>query len=187
VVHAVGGWNFVSVLFVFGSITVIASDSRSSLQGDSVKSLWFWLLVLLVVAARLLSFFFLKADPSYLLVPRSFVGGGFQTMPALLDLAAPAMVVYCLWPGRCFGAWTIQSARLAAWDAVSFLLFPLIAGLSLFAYLAPWQIFPYVAPITLLRWLEFIVSFVAWNMLLDELAEKKLWQKIAVIPVLALV
>lgn len=175
-----------SVLFVFGSITVIASDSRSSLQGDSVKSLWFWLLVLLVVAARLLSFFFLKADPSYLLVPRSFVGGGFQTMPALLDLAIPATVVYCLWPGRRFGAWTIQSARLAAWDAVSFLLFPLIAGLSLFAYLAPWQIFPYVAPITLLRWLEFIVSFVAWNMLLDELAEKKLWQKIAVIPVLAL-
>ena len=151
-----------------------------------MKNLRFWLLVLMVVTARLLSFFFLKFDPAYLHVPRSFVGGGFQTMPALLDLAVPAMVVYCLWPGRRFGAWTIQSSRLAAWDAVSFLLFPLMAGLSLFAYLAPWQIFPHVAPITSLRWLEFIASYLGWNMLLDELAEKRLWQRIAVIPVLAL-
>jgi hypothetical protein len=151
-----------------------------------MKNLRLWFLILLVVTARLLSLFFLKADPAYLFVPRSFVGGGFQTMPALLDLAVPAMVIYCLWPGRHFGAWTIQSGRLAAWDAVSFLLFPLIAGLSLFAYLAPWQIFPLVAPLTSLRWLEFILSYLAWNMLLDELAKKRLWQKIAVIPVLAL-
>jgi len=152
----------------------------------SVKNLRFWLLVLLVVAARVLSFFFLKANPAYLGVPRSFVGGGFQTMPALLDLAAPAMVIYCLWPGRRFCAGAIQWGWLAIWDAVSFLLFPFIAGVSLFAYLAPWQIFPYIAPITFIRWLEFIVSYLAWNMLLDELAEKRLWQKIAVIPVLAL-
>ena len=96
------------------------------------------------------------------------------------------MVVYCLWPGRRFGAWTFQSGRLAVWDAVSFLLFPLIAGVSLFAYLAPWQIFPHVAPITSLRWLEFILSYLAWNMLLDELPDKKLWQKIAVMTVLVL-
>ena len=49
-------------------------------------------------------------------------------MPVLPDLVASAMVVYCLWPGRRFGAWTFQSGRLAVWDAVSFLLFPLIAG-----------------------------------------------------------
>ncbi|MGO9778120.1 MAG: hypothetical protein ACLQGT_15400 [Terracidiphilus sp.] len=151
-----------------------------------MKSLRFWLLVLLVVVARIVSFCFLKADPAYLAVPRSFVGGGFQTMPALLDLAIPAMVVYCLWPGHRFGAGTFQSGRLALWDAVSFHSFPLIAGLSLFAYLASWQIFPHLDRITSLRWLEFIVSFVAWNMLLDELAEKRLWQRIAVIPVLAL-
>jgi hypothetical protein len=151
-----------------------------------VKSLRFWLVVLLVVIARIVSFCCLKANPAYLAVPRSFVGGGFQTMPALLDLAVPAMIVYCLWPGRRFGAWTIQSGRLALWDAVFFLSFPLIAGLSLFAYLAPWQIFPHIDRITSLRWLEFIVSFLAWNMLLDELAEKRLWQRIVVIPVLAL-
>jgi hypothetical protein len=129
--------------------------------------------------------YFLKSNPAYLEVPRSFVGGGFQTMSALLDLAMPAMVIFCLWPGRRCGAWTIESGRLALWDAFSFLFFPLIAGLSLFAYLAPWQIFPYVHRITFLRWLEFILSYLAWNMLLDELEEKRLWQKIAVIPVLA--
>lgn len=167
-------------------VVEFVSGSAQSVIGGSVKNLRFWLLVLMVVTARVLSFFFLKADPAYLLVPRSFVGGGFQTMPALLDLVAPAMVVCCLWPGRRFGAWTLQSGRLAVWDAVSFLLFPLIAGVSLFAYLAPWQIFPHVAPITSLRWLEFILSYLAWNMLLDELPDKKLWQKIAVMTVLVL-
>jgi hypothetical protein len=155
-------------------------------QESRVSNVRFSLLVLLVVAARVVSFCFLKADPTYLAVPRSFVGGGFQTMPALLDLAVPAMIVFCLWPGRRRGAWTAQSGKLALWDGVCFLFFPLIAGLSLFAYLAPWQIFPHLAPATFLRWLEFIVSYLAWNMLLDELAEKRLWQRIAVIPVLAL-
>jgi len=179
--------------FVYEFIRGMARTDRQWSRGlflplseGRLKNLRFWLLVLLVVIARIVSFCLLKADPAYLFVPRSFVGGGFQVMPALLDLAVPAMVVYCLWPGRRFGAWTIQSGRLASWDAVSFLSFPLIAGLSLFAYLAPWQIFPYIDRITSLRWLEFVVSFLAWNMLLDELAEKRLWQKIVVIPVLAL-
>jgi hypothetical protein len=151
-----------------------------------VKNVRFWLLISLVVAARVMSFFFLKADPAYVFVPRSFVGGGFQTMPALLDLIVPVLVVYCLWPARRSDAITISPVRHIVWDAMSFLLFPLVAGVSLFAYLSPWQIFPNLSAITLLRWLEFIVTYLAWNLMLDEMSAKRLWQKFAIVPVLVL-
>jgi hypothetical protein len=151
-----------------------------------VKKASFWILVALVVASRVLSFFFLKAEPTYVFVPRSYVGGGFQTLPALLDLVVPVVVIYCFWPGRRFNGRTIQSGRLAIWDAMSFLIFPLVAGLSLFAYEAPWQILPNVTLATFLRWLQFVASYLAWNMLLDELSVKSRWQRLATVPILAL-
>ncbi len=154
--------------------------------GVRMKNLRFWLLLLLVVAARIVSLFFLKADPSFVFIPRSFVGGGFQVMPALLDLFVPIFAIFCLWPGRRFQATTISSGWLVLLDAASFLLIPLLAGVSLFAYLDPWQIFPNLSSITLLRWLEFIVTYLAWNLMLDELVEKRLWQKFAVVPLLVL-
>jgi len=151
-----------------------------------VKKARFWLLVSLAVASRVVSFFFLKAAPAYVIVPRSFVGGGLQTLPALLDLVVPVIVIYCLWPGRRFDGRTIQSGRLAIWDAMSFLLFPLVAGLSLFAYQAAWQILPNVTLATFLRWLQFITSYLAWNMLLDEVSVKSRWQRVAIVPTLVL-
>ena len=151
-----------------------------------MKKARFWLLVSLAVASRVVSFFFLKAEPAYIFVPRSFVGGGFQTLPALLDLVVPLIVIYCLWPGRRFDGRTIQSGRLAIWDAMSFLLFPLVAGMSLFAYEAPWHILPNVTLDTFLRWLLFVTSYLAWNMLLDELSVKSRWQRVAIVPILAL-
>jgi hypothetical protein len=151
-----------------------------------VKNARFWPLVSLVVASRVVSFFFLKAEPTYVFVPRSFVGGGFQTLPALLDLVVPLIVIYCLWLGRRLGGGTIKWGRLAVWDAMCFLLFPLAAGLSLFAYESRWQIFPNVTLDTSLRWLLFITSYVAWNMLLDELSVKSRWQRVIIVPTLAL-
>ncbi len=151
-----------------------------------MKKARFWLLVSLAVASRVVSFFFLKAAPAYVIVPRSFVGGGLQTLPALLDLVVPVIVIYCLWPGRRFDGRTIQSGRLAIWDAMSFLLFPLVAGLSLFAYQAAWQILPNVTLATFLRWLQFITSYLAWNMLLDEVSVKSRWQRVAIVPTLVL-
>ena len=151
-----------------------------------MKKANFWLLVVLVAASRVVSFFFLKAEPTYIDVPRSYVGGGFQALPALLDLVVPAIVIYCLWPGRRFEGRAIPSGRLAVWDALSFLLFPLVAGLSLFAYEAPWQVLPNVTLATFLRWLQFIASYLAWNMLLDELSTKSRWQRLAIMPILAL-
>jgi hypothetical protein len=128
----------------------------------------------------------LRPDPVYVFVPRSFVGGGFQTIPALLDLAVPAIVIYYLWPRHRFPDVTVRSAKLAVSDAMSFLLFPLVAGLSLFAFEGPYQTFPNIAMATFLRWLQFIATYLAWNLLLDELPKTSRWQRIVIVPSLAL-
>src|SRR5512142_3398570 len=45
-----------------------------------------WGLLALVVVARVVSYLLLKADAGFTLVPRSFLGGGFHSAPALLPL-----------------------------------------------------------------------------------------------------
>ena len=151
-----------------------------------MKNVRFWLLVLIAVASRVVSFLYLKAEPTYVLVPRNLLGGGFQVQPALLDVIAPLVVILCLWPGRRSDDGTVRFWRLIFYDAAFLLLFPVVAGLSLFAYEASWHVSADFTSIALLRWLQFVAAFVAWNMLLDELPSKSRLQRIAVVTILVL-
>ncbi len=151
-----------------------------------MKRARFWLLVFLVLACRALSYFLLKAETAYVFVPRSFFGGGFQSQPAILDLVVPVIVVFYLWPGRLFEARTARSWGPAVWDGLFLLLFPLLAGLSLFAYLARWQIFSNLTLDTLLRWLQFLGAYVACNIFLDELPLRSRWLRVVIATILAL-
>jgi hypothetical protein len=65
-------------------------------------------------------------------------------------------------------------------------LFPLLAGLSLFAYLDRWQIFSNLTPGTLLRWLQFLGTYVACNIFLDELQLRSRWQRVVIATILVL-
>lgn len=151
-----------------------------------MKKARFWLLVLLVVTSRVVSFLFLKADPTYILVPRDFLGGSLQTQPALLDLIVLVMIISCLWPRRLLDGRTVRSWVPVVWDAAFLLLFPLLAGLSLFTHEARWQILPNLTLAAFLRWLQFLGAYVACNMLLDELPVKHRWLRFAVASVLVL-
>lgn len=139
--------------------------------------------ITVVVVARVAAFALLKADPAYTFVPRSFIGGGWQTMPALLDLVLPVMVVLVLWPRPRLADHGARHSMDAAADAVLFLLFPLVAGGAMFAYEGHWQIVPNVALASALRWLQFVTAFAAWNLLLDQLHSR--WQRIIAVPILA--
>ncbi len=142
-----------------------------------------WGLISLVVAARVVSYFFLRADSASTLVPRSFVGGGFQSMPAVLDLIVPVIVLVALLSRRQLIGSSTRWLRNAVVDAATFLLFPLVAGLTMFAYEGRWQVVPNVSLATSLRWLQFVAAYLAWNLLLDALHSR--WQRIAATCVLA--
>jgi hypothetical protein len=151
-----------------------------------VKTARLWLLLSLVAASRIVSFLLLKSDPPYVLVPRSIVGGGFQVRPALLDLLVPAVVILSLWPVRYSGESPSRSWRHAFTDAACLLLFPVAAALSLFAYGALWHVSLDLTTTALLRWLQFVGAYVAWNMMLDQALRKSRWQRVAVVAILFL-
>lgn len=146
------------------------------------RSVLVWSLIALVILARVVSYLLLKADSPYTLVPRSFIGGGFQSMPALLDLAFPVIVIIALFSrhitDRCARMW-----RGAGTDAATFLLFPLVAGFTMFAHEGRLQIVPNVTLASCLRWVQFVAAYLAWNLLLDGLRSR--WQRIAAVPILA--
>jgi hypothetical protein len=155
-------------------------DGRSS---HSLGAGYAWGLILLVAFVRVISFIFLKADSAYTLVPRSFIGGGFESMPALLDVVVPAIVILALFSRRRFfvkaARWWLEGGA----DAASLLLFPLAAGLSMLAYEGRWQILSNLTLASMLRWLQFAAAYLAWNLLLDNLHSR--WQRIVAVPILA--
>jgi hypothetical protein len=137
--------------------------------GAKPNSGWIWALVFLLMLARAVSFFFLKSTVGYTLVPRSFDAGGFQSCPAFLDLLAPCVVILVLFSrsrfaNRAPGFWKIGTA-----NAALFLLFPLAAGMSMFAYESRWQFLIHITIPAFLRWLQFVLAYVAWNLILDHL------------------
>lgn len=176
-----------------GRDTTPSSPVRSTGQGSqavtgqaesSSRTTLVWILLALSVACRAAVLFLLKPDAAYVLVPRSFVGGGFQSTPALLDLALPILIVCALWRGRgAYGGTRSRLARTIA-DSLCLLLFSLAVGFSLFAYESQWESASNLTLTGLLRWLQFVTSYLAWNMLLDELQGK--WQRLVAIPALVL-
>ncbi len=167
--------------------TAVSEDIRGDHPGSDrdryAGPMLAWGLISLVVIARVLSYFFLKEDSAFTFVPRSFIGGGFQSRPALLDLAVPLVVIVVLWSRRQFTGEGAGLWRRAGADAITFLVFPLSAGLTMFAFEGRWQIVPNVALVSYLRWLQFVAAYLAWNMLLDALRTR--WQRLAAVPILA--
>lgn len=155
-------------------------DARSN-RPLSAASVWGF--ILLVVIARIVSFFFLKADSAYTLVPRSFIGGGFESMPTLLDVVVPGVVIFALFSRRRFAGKAAHLWPEAGADAASFLLFPLVAGLSMLAYEGHWQVVSNFTAASVLRLLQFVAAYLAWNLLLDQLHSR--WQWIVAVPILA--
>jgi len=151
-----------------------------------MKMARFWLPLSLVAASRVLSLLFLKTDSAYVLVPRDFLGVCFQVQPALLDLIVPALVIFLLWPRRRSDSETTPPWRLALGNAAFLLLFPVVARLALFAYEPAWHVSPDFTLIALLRWLQFVAAYLAWNLLLDEVPDRSRWQRVAVVAILAL-
>ncbi len=142
-----------------------------------------WGLISLVVVSSVVSFALLKADSAHTLVPRSFTGGGFHSEPALLDLVTPVVVIFVLSSRRNRVEKATRLWKEAGADAITFLLFPLVAGLSMFAYEGRWQIVSNLTMASLLRWFQFVAAYLAWNLLLDELHSR--WERVAAVPLLA--
>jgi hypothetical protein len=149
-------------------------DVVGSWAGNDAPSAWpVWGLIALLAAARAVSFCLLKEDAAWTLAPRSLVGGGFQRCPALIDLLAPVVAIAALLPGV-GRPWNLRGFwRRAAGDAALFLLFPLAAGAAMFAFEGAWHASPNLTAASLLRWAQFVLGFLAWNLVLDRVRGRR--------------
>ena len=140
-----------------------------------MKKNYTWLLLFLLLLARMISFIFLHVSQAYFVVWRSYLGGAMLTQPALFDIAIPLAIILLLRPKQSWGPITARSTLLAIYDTLGLLMFPFIAGLALFVYIQQWFVFSHLSVMTLLRWIQFIAAFVALNMFLDALPIQNRW------------
>lgn len=122
-------------------------------------------ILLLIVGARLLSLFLLRVEPYYILVPRSFTGRALLAQPSWLDLAVLAATTIALW--RSLGQWSVRETLLGIFDAIHFLLLPLLTGLALSTYIQEWHVDLQVSEAILARYVQFVLAFVALNLIMD--------------------
>lgn len=136
-----------------------------------------WGLLLLAVASRWASLSLLNVSPYYRMAPRSFTGSGFLVQPAWLDLAVPAVFILALWTAVPRERPKASALGKAALDALWILAFPLLAGLSLFLFVQRWLVKPDLDWASLLRFLQFVLAFVAMNVFLDHVTVRNVWAR----------
>lgn len=143
-------------------------------------------ILLLIVGARLLSLFLLRVEPYYILVPRSFAGRALLAQPGWLDLAVSLVTTIALW--RSFGQRNAQEMLLGISDTLRFLSLPLLTGAALFTYIQEWHVGLQVSGAPLARYVQFVLAFVALNLIMDAASTfDKKWRRVIVpLAVLAL-
>jgi hypothetical protein len=134
-----------------------------------------WFLLALAIIGRLFSIWFLKTDLYFELIPRSFTGRALLSQPAWLDLAIPLVIIVLCWPKWSHDRLTARAIGLAALDAAGLLMFPLLTGLALFVYVQDWFVSLQINWSSLMRWTQFVLAFLALNLLMDALPIKNRW------------
>lgn len=145
-----------------------------------MKKTGVWILYVVVIGCRAFSLLFNRTDPLYALVPRSYLGGGFQVLPSLLDLAGPFFIIACLWPTQPWERLTRKSVLQALGDALWLLTFPLAAGLALLAYEDRWHVSLSHPVLGVARCLAFVAAYAAANMLMNVIMVKSRWARLAI-------
>src|SRR5512146_2314979 len=131
----------------------------------------------MAVVARVASLTVFARESAYRLVPRSLTSGGFLREPGWLDLAVLALFVVALGDFRSSRRPAAPALGAAALDALFLLAFPLLMGLSLFLYVQRWLVTPTLDGMLLLRFLEFVLAFVAMNLFMDRLPVTNRWAR----------
>ncbi len=134
-----------------------------------------WFLLLAAVVARVVSIWLLKGEVYTDLISRSLVGRAVMAQPAWLDIAVPLMFIVLLrqnWsPGRFSG----RAVGMGFADTIGLLMFPLVTSFALYVYVQHWSISMQINWPSILRFVQFVLAFLAINLLMDDLPLANRW------------
>ncbi len=131
----------------------------------------------LIILFRLLNIFVLNDDPLFFLSPRNFNGRGMLVMPSWLDFLIPLLVITALWDRkRWLSPGFAAMARPLLLSAL-ILLTPLLIGGLLHNYIRQTYVTFEFTRTTLLKYLLFVLTFIALNVFADSLkGGRKAWR-----------
>ena len=140
------------------------------------------MLLFTAVVVRVFSLFFLRIEPYYVVIPRSFTGRMLLAQPLWLDLAMLIIIIAACWQWRPRENLTLSDVALGALNAIGLMAFPLATGLALFVYIQDWYFGLQVNWGTIARYLQFVLAYVALNLMMDALIGQRKWLQRGIAP-----
>jgi hypothetical protein len=141
-------------------------------QTDSVKSqknktYLFLALTFGLLLFRIIELAFNKFDIQSILISRSFLGNGFLSKPLISELLLSILIILLL-----SGKGQLKKPHLADFrngivNSLWFISFPVITGLCLFTFKQQYYLRFQFNEMLLLRWLYFVLTFVAVNKIIS--------------------
>lgn len=108
-----------------------------------------------------------KFDIQSILVSRSFIGNGFISRPLFSELTFSILIILLLFRKESINKPLLSDLKSGLINSLWFLSFPVITGLCLFTFKQHYYFKFQFNEMLLLRWLYFILAFVAVNRILD--------------------
>ncbi len=143
----------------------------TTINADMAMSKKPFLLLIIIVLARLGLIYFFKADVHFYLSPRNFNGRGLLTIPTLWDFLLPLPVIALLYPQKAFARFNLRNLKKAS-PFLLVILVPFATGLILIRYREELFFFTDFKLHVLSRWLLFISTFWAIHLFADHLTIK---------------
>jgi len=123
----------------------------------------------IIILLRLINIFFLNNDPLFYLSPRNFNGRGLLTTPGWIDFLIPILIMFTFWDREKKLTFKLSKTLKPLLISSSIILAPVITGLLLNNYIQKTFITFEFNRSFLLKYLLLILSFVAINVLADNI------------------
>lgn len=127
----------------------------------------------LIIVLRIINIIILNNDPAFFLSPRNFNGRGMIVMPTWLDFLIPLIIIFVLWKREVKFKMDFSKIFSPLILSTVILLTPIIIGLLLNNYIRKTFVSFEFNVTTILKYLLFILSFIAINVFADSLKFKK--------------
>lgn len=140
-------------------------------KSDSIKSPQrkglFLAISSVLLLFRIIVLAFDKYDIQSVLVSRSFLGNGLLSKPLFSELVLSLLILLLLFRNELIKKPQLSDLKRGITNSIWFISFPVITGLCLFTYKQQYLFKFQINEMVLMRWLCFILWFVAVNLILN--------------------
>ena len=133
----------------------------------------FLVVLIVIILLRILNILFLNNDPLFYLSPRNFNGRGVLITPSWIDFLIPLLIIFVFWNREKKLTFEFNKVPKPLFTSFLIILFPIVTGLLLNNYIQKSFIAFNFNSSFILKYLLFILSFIAINVYADNIKFQK--------------